>query len=356
MNNASRNFGLDLYRCAAIFLVLWLHGSFLLKGTVLASLAAVSLPDGVDLFFVLSGYLIGGILLRTASSGTFGSVQLRKFWIRRWFKTLPLYYLVLILNIVVVKSGIIHEDISKINWKYWLFMQNFAWSGAGFFWESWSLPVEEWFYLLSPLMIMAFLRMTDLRRSFLLVTLLLLILPMLYRFSLPAAPDDFTFDELYRKTVLSRMDSIAWGLLAAWLAFYFPAKWKAYRFHALILSLLMFALLRWDVLQHHELFRRVFSFTALSAACALLLPWVEQIRKGSVAWVRAASLFSRMSYAMYLVNLALVAEVIRDNFMPASGAGSLGLWLFYWLAVMVLSFVLYRGFEKPVMELREKWK
>ena len=39
-----------------------------------------------------------------------------RFWIRRWFRTLPNYYLVLLINIFIVYFGIIHEDFSQFNW------------------------------------------------------------------------------------------------------------------------------------------------------------------------------------------------------------------------------------------------
>ena len=68
-NNTIRNFGLDLFRTLAILLVVLSHGKFLLNGTVLENFPYVKMLDGVDLFFVLSGFLIGGILLKSSSEG-----------------------------------------------------------------------------------------------------------------------------------------------------------------------------------------------------------------------------------------------------------------------------------------------
>jgi hypothetical protein len=68
-NNTTRNFGLDLFRALAIVLVVLSHGKFLLNGTVLENFPFVKMLDGVDLFFVLSGFLIGGILLKSSSVG-----------------------------------------------------------------------------------------------------------------------------------------------------------------------------------------------------------------------------------------------------------------------------------------------
>ena len=105
--------------------------------------------DGVSVFFVLSGFLIGQILIRRIVGYGGGFAQLRQFWVRRWFRTLPNYFLMLI---VVMTFG----------WYYWnyelnealpfaVFLQNFAWPHPQMFPEAWSLSVEEWFYILFPL-------------------------------------------------------------------------------------------------------------------------------------------------------------------------------------------------------------
>ena len=67
----------------------------------------IPLINGVELFFVLSGFLIGGILIKTfQKDNSFGIKTISNFWIRRWFRTLPNYDLILILNIIVVYFGI----------------------------------------------------------------------------------------------------------------------------------------------------------------------------------------------------------------------------------------------------------
>ena len=83
----SRVFGLDFTRALAISLVLFTHASFFL-----APLAPNFDPLfmvgylGVDLFFALSGFLIGGILIDSAAPGT---AWVGRFWVRRWLRTLP---------------------------------------------------------------------------------------------------------------------------------------------------------------------------------------------------------------------------------------------------------------------------
>lgn len=120
---------------------------------------------GVDLFFVMSGFLIGGIVLDRRDAPNFLSV----FYIRRALRILPLYYLLLILGAVGAFFGV-KLGAAKYFIAQFLFLQNFALaftqktSNLGPEWLSptWSLAVEEHFYLGLPLLI-AVVRPTRLR-------------------------------------------------------------------------------------------------------------------------------------------------------------------------------------------------
>ena len=112
---------------------------------------------GVDLFFVLSGYLIGRIVLaELAADGTLG---LRRFWYRRWMRTLPAYYDTLALLALVPAA-------SPLPWHprdlpaFLAFVQNYSadWPWVRFSW-SWSLCVEEWLYLGLPLLVLGLRRL-----------------------------------------------------------------------------------------------------------------------------------------------------------------------------------------------------
>ena len=91
-----RVFGLDVMRAAAILIVVDAHATIALKDYYSGAFWHHLLPDGVELFFVLSGFLIGGILIRSyEKNGGFDRDLLLNFWTRRWFRTLPAYYFVL---------------------------------------------------------------------------------------------------------------------------------------------------------------------------------------------------------------------------------------------------------------------
>ena len=90
----NRIFGLDIMRTFAILAVMFGHSIFFLPTSIKDQLHAFVI-DGVNIFFVLSGFLIGGILIRDFEKKKTIKV-LFNFWIRRWFRTLPNYFLILI--------------------------------------------------------------------------------------------------------------------------------------------------------------------------------------------------------------------------------------------------------------------
>ena len=350
-----RNFGLDLFRAVAILLVVFTHGKFLLEGTALEGFPFFSMIDGVNLFFVLSGFLIGGILLREMNAHEkFSSRHLLNFWKRRWFRTLPNYYLILIANVIVVKCGWIAGDILQFNWTFFFFLQNFASPFYDFFWESWSLSVEEWFYLMAPFFMLLMLRITKAKYAFLIVVILMLILPFIYRISIMDAHlDPFWMDVTIRKVVLARLDSIAFGLLAAWLCFYYKEVWQRIRTPTFSFGVLLivFSL---NCYPQPAFYSQVISFSLAPIACMLLLPLAESWRETSLRFSGAIGFISRISYSLYLIHLALVAEVIRKNFPPTGGVDGILKYIVYLAVSISVAALLYRYFEKPVMDLREK--
>ena len=140
-----RNTGLDLIRATAIGFVLLSHmGTFTYMPDNLNYMLGYW---GVELFFVLSGFLIGRILI----NNLINNVTIFSFWKRRWLRTLPSYFLFLSVNTVIAIT--MQWGIGK--WKvitYLIFVQNLYFPASpNFFLESWSLSVEEWFYISIPL-------------------------------------------------------------------------------------------------------------------------------------------------------------------------------------------------------------
>ncbi|HYR23900.1 MAG TPA: acyltransferase [Chthoniobacterales bacterium] len=148
-SDRERQPGLDLLRALAIIVVVIYHGGlfgFKLPGRV----------DrwgwiGVDLFFVLSGYLIGGQLLAPLARGQ--SINFGRFFARRALRIMPAYFVVLAIYFLL-PSWREFPEMSQPLWKFLLSVQNIALHGGTAFSHAWSLAVEDQFYLCLPFILL----------------------------------------------------------------------------------------------------------------------------------------------------------------------------------------------------------
>jgi peptidoglycan/LPS O-acetylase OafA/YrhL len=152
-NTKSRIFGLDILRACAIMFVVVGHGKYLYPSTtpkiISKTISLIFGYDGVSIFFVLSGFLIGGILIKTLEKKRGEKKVLLNFWIRRWLRTLPPYFLILIILLILnllFTEGFHFSKRFPLN--FFTFTQNLFYRHPNFFPEAWSLSIEEWFYLL----------------------------------------------------------------------------------------------------------------------------------------------------------------------------------------------------------------
>jgi peptidoglycan/LPS O-acetylase OafA/YrhL len=144
--------GLDTLRALAIVLVLLTHyNGFVAQGSIFGFIGDVGWA-GVDLFFVLSGYLIGNQLLAPAARGE--PLSLKTFFARRLLRTLPNYYVVLAVYLLLPHSVIWGKTMAPA-WRFVTFTQNFGQRYGETFTHSWSLCIEEQFYLVLPLAVLA---------------------------------------------------------------------------------------------------------------------------------------------------------------------------------------------------------
>src|SRR6185369_2455289 len=159
--------GLDTLRAFAVILVLLGHwglpvtlgstGKFLFTGLV------PNAPFGVDLFFVLSGFLITNILLNAANSNENRFVTMRNFIVRRTLRIFPIYYLA-IFTLALIGDPFIREHL----WWFLTYTSNilcFKQNSWNSFSHTWSLSVEEQFYLMWP-WLMIFVRLRYLKYVF----------------------------------------------------------------------------------------------------------------------------------------------------------------------------------------------
>jgi len=364
--NNTRIFGLDVIRALAILLVLFSHVYYLVDSVnpSVISLSGLSGFAGVELFFVLSGYLIGSILLRHYISDQFSPKHILIFLKRRWFRTLPNYYLVLLLNLgIALFLGYPSKDWHR----YFLFFQNFKDYTISFFTESWSLSVEEWTYILLPLSLFIGLKVGNKfskKWMFFFTILLLIVLAHVFRY-INLLNGHFTDMETWntniKSVVVYRFDTILYGVLLAWLHQFYTDFLYAYRVYALILAAHLFFLqffilnvLGVDIISSPMYFH-VFYFTLSSVIFFLTLPYF-------IFWKTSKSLFSsgiyfisQTSYAVYLLHYSIVVVILKNLLYNYSLQLPAILILTVYLGVTFsLSYVLFRFFERPIMNLRDK--
>ncbi|UTH73787.1 acyltransferase [Chromobacterium sp. IIBBL 290-4] len=148
--------GLDTLRALAIVLVLCTHYAVVVSREPTFGYFTRWGWAGVDLFFVLSGYLIGSQIMAPLATGQVFSW--RNFMARRFLRTLPNYYVILALYLLLGQT--LGGSTTASVWQFLTFTQNFSflqWNHT--FSHSWSLCIEEQFYLALPLALLLAWRM-----------------------------------------------------------------------------------------------------------------------------------------------------------------------------------------------------
>ncbi|HAZ93884.1 MAG: acyltransferase [Chitinophagaceae bacterium] len=356
-----RVFGLDIFRAFAILCVMVAHTNsyYLLRNTARVTTQLFAFI-GVETFFVLSGFLIGGILLKLFSGDVKNlSLAVKNFWVRRWFRTLPNYFLMLLVYIIL--EAIMGGVLKPYYLLFTVFLQNTFRPHPTFFGPAWSLSIEEWFYLLFPLGLAFAIRWLKLRgeKLFAFVVLLFIGSCLLLRIvvAFTANPEWLIG---FRTIMPLRLDSIAFGVGFALLKYYHPGFFKKYRFlffaSGVAGTLIMLFVFYFGYLQQYGLkggfFLKTFFFSFYSLFAAMLLPLCDAITTTTNRiWQKIITHISLISYSLYLVHWVFVLLV---NKYGASFSG----WeriLMVWVASLVTATLQYKYFEKPMTDMREKF-
>lgn len=381
-----RNFGLDVLRCMAIAIVLANHaylGFFVDLGSIpyagwrqAASLAAFV---SIEWLFVLSGFLIGTMMIRTFEGGEGFWRSTRSFWLRRWFRTLPNYYLFLGVNAALVVWDLHGRfPAGEPRWRFVVFAQNLAWPERWpfFFNEAWSLALDEWFYLALPLLAgLAFvLARASVRDAVLAATAILILVPTTLRFLVPVPEDPFVWDLAVRRVTLLHLDATGWGVLAAALNRWAPGFWsRAPAARAIVGAGMMVvgvlsiqamfgvAPVLGDVLAAWPRLPVAFALTLTGCGTFLALPWIASLPapRGGVlqAGVERVSNYTYSIYLSHFPLLYVIGEVL-DPSGDGPDIASRVLWVaaVVWLAlVLLVSAGVHHAFEKPASDLRERF-
>ncbi len=341
IHDPSRVFGLDLLRAIAILLVLFTHwcGHFTAWFQIETPAWLEFAGDtGVDLFFVLSGFLIGRILLRIAPNPTWHAW--RVFLIRRALRTLPLYFLWLSLLLVLAPP---RHDAAAIALRFLTMTQNLVapMPPDYYFAVTWSLAIEEWFYLLFSAALLGLAACVN--RNWALVTCLggFMLIPLLLRLGTPGV----------HETVFFRIDEIGYGVAAA--ALYLNRHWMFDTPGPL--CLLGFGLIESAALATGIVpawVSQVFGHVAVVIGCACCLPAALRLTTIAPWFDRPVRWIAARSYALYVVHLTILVDVVEAQFWETgmlSTAQSVTLAV---IAPFPLAALSWRVLEAPMLRLR----
>jgi peptidoglycan/LPS O-acetylase OafA/YrhL len=362
-HNVNRAFGLDVCRTLAILFVVLGHTLQHSNPNPILAQAGVIGLFGVDLFFCLSGFLIGRILLVEAEHWPVGhEAGLFGFWYRRWMRTLPLYFFILVVSLKYDWRG---ETRLAEHIPYLFFAQNLAWKMPDFFHLSWSLAVEEWFYLTFPLVLLFLAALGCGRRLAALLTIsAFVVVPFLFRLFLPPHLIDVTsLDEGLRNIVVFRLDSIGFGVLTAYLY-----MWKKDWFATLAKCWPLFAILVAACIAYTKSgyvgladspALAPFYFLISSFAFAMLIPKFNSLKPTRFSLLNSFVTYtSKISYSLYLGHVFgfMIAMVclrkfgLFDSVYPNP-------WIAYplfWAAGYAFASATYFAIERPILKLRDK--
>ena len=349
MSTSKRIYGLDILRAIAILCVLLGHGLGILAH-YLPEFVFKIIPDGVLLFFVLSGFLIGGILLKTWDDH-FTFAKLKNFWFRRWFRTLPAYFTVLI--ILIVAEIILSQRKDSLEYlQYFFFLQNIKQGDARIFSESWSLTIEEWFYLSIPIAIFLSAKLTTFPKKKIVlfwVLFIIIIIAALRIYKAQFLKDVYVWDTYSRRALITRIDCIMYGFLGAYLYYYKYPIWNKKNTLFLIGILIYVFNTSCSIIFGFGDYTRYLYLITGSIAVLLVIPKLNTVKTGDGIIFKSITYISTVSYSLYLINYSMYHIFI----FPLSGNAFIRFFLFY-LWAFVASWILYKYIEQPFMNLRDR--
>ena len=357
-----RNHGLDTLRALAIVFVVLHHYVLFVSGNSTFGWVGDIGWVGVDLFFALSGYLIGNQIFGALRSSL--PFSLPRFYARRLLRTLPNFYVVLALYFLWpwFRNG---SPLLPL-WEYVTFTQNINLQPGTAFSHAWSLCIEEQFYMLLPALALGIASMRRSLRWAWAAIALAFVAGMVIRYTVwgelvaqSRQPGTSYFKYIYYST-FCRFDELVAGVALALLKNYHPRAWRnltGYGNGMLAGGLALAGVTFWLFLDDRQALPiTVIGFPMLALAFSMLI--VAALSRNSVlrsARVPGAASLALWSYAIYLGHKQLC--ILARAPLEAMGYGPNSLVAI--AAMLFLSvfagWLLYRCVETPFMKLRAKY-
>ena len=364
-----RAYGLDVVRGLAIVLVLIAHTGLqpLFRGTMsgeqewwspMLSLFQLGVY-GVDIFFVLSGFLIATLLFNELKRRD--KLDLPRFWLRRGLKIWPSYYVIYLLAAALSCASLLRNSGWGGVSEYWLrswpnifFLQNYLHLESRWF-ASWSLAIEEHFYLVLPVVLMLLVRSRfGIARLPLLCVFGFIVCTVLRG----QAAEAGEFLELSKQTHF-RADALLLGVLLAYIHAYKADVWgKLVRLRYLGVPLTVGCFMALYLYGADQVFIATWGYVLAYCAGAGLLVFffgVDNARVQAAPLLNMLRFIGAYSYTIYLAQALGVHAYAIDRW---SLGGSFQTWplgaVGFWVISIGIGIICHHVVEQPMLMLRDR--
>lgn len=347
--------GLDILRALAIIVVVIYH----------AGLFGFALPGrvhrfgwiGVDLFFALSGYLIGGQLI--ASLHRTGKVPLRQFFARRALRIMPAYFMVIAIYFALPALRE-YPTIPPI-WKFLLSVQNINLVGGTSFSHAWSLAIEDQFYLTLPFTLTLLARSR--RAAFFLPCFIVLggIVLRLFLARLNLNDQGEVAFRGFQKWIYyptwTRLDPLVFGVVLAAVRRYRPTWWEwlmtnAVWFWAPAIGLIVYALYLGESL---TVAACVWQFPLIGLAmAALLVCGLSPRLPFNRITIPGTAFIASIAYSVYLSHKLVIHQAVGLCSVLGWSQESPAALLLVELLIYTGGTILFFAVERPFLQLRHR--
>lgn len=315
--------------------------------------------SGVDLFFVLSGYLIAAQLFK--SIATYKTFSLRDFFIKRFFRIIPIYLVTVALYFLF--PFVRERESPAPLWKYLTFTQNINLDIAkqGTFSHSWSLCIEEQFYLLLPFILLGLMKLKLFKKAYWLLAVLFisgLAARIVLHSNLESDNDWLTWYKWIYFPTWSRLDGLLVGVSIAALLQFRPALSKKILAHEKILLLtgvIIFAVSHYICSNQISFSSSVFGLPLTDIGYGFIV--LAALSPQSFLYKyesKTTSKIATLSYGIYLIH-KMVVHVAQPQLAKFDINDKSNLMFIICTGIVFLSAsLLNQIIEKPFLRLRSK--
>jgi peptidoglycan/LPS O-acetylase OafA/YrhL len=356
---------LDLLRALAITMIMLLHygmtGFVLPKEGFFVEIVRWG-ANGVDLFFALSGFLIGGQIIEEIYNGKF---SFKRFFFKRLFRIFPPYYFSILVVVVLFFTGLADSNAVRGGTpvEYFLrdvvnlvfYLQNYTYSVI----QNdvyWTLAIEEQFYIVAPVVL--FLLMRYARRYFPVALIILIVTGIALRFVFFAELTNLVDD--LKSPFHTRYQSLLLGVFVAYLFIAYNKRLVGLRGHwKAVIALLSVACLVFSFLLSSTTssYIQCWAYTMAALGFSVLILFLTISSIGCLKMGQAVTgWIAKLSYTMYLYHFLLVLPFVNilKKFFSGGLAFFIVTFVIYYLVVVVISFGLYNIVDRPCMNYRRR--